>query len=161
MKNFWVEWALEMEIMISSMIFSMGNLGVICMPIIQVTGHLRYCTMNAGFLIKVLCFAKKGSVCRLTACFFPFWHLLKTNYDIISLRNFVGIVWKISGIPSLQLTPFTKVQTKPACERRWWKVMLCSKGTKQNFTQLKDKTFIIFGFLINSNNKTNAESQGG
>lgn len=65
-KNFWVEWALEMEIMISSMIFSRGNLRVICMPMIQVAGHLWYCTVEAGFL----CFAKEGSVCRLMAWFF-------------------------------------------------------------------------------------------
>lgn len=139
MKNFWVEWALEMEIMVSSMIFFWGNLGVICMPIIQVAGHLWYCTMNAGLLIKVLCFAKKGSVCGLAAWFFPFWHLLKTSYNIISIRNFVGIVWKISGIPSLQLTPFTKVHTNPACERRWWKVVLCGKGTNKISLSLKTK----------------------
>lgn len=161
MKSFWDEQALKMRIMTSKMIFPKENLGVISIPIIQLTGHRWYCTVNPDFLIKVLCFAKKGLVCGLTAWFFTFWHLLKTSYDIISHRNVVDIVGKISSILSLQLTHFSRVQTYPACEMRWWQEVLHGKGNKQNFFQLKDKTLIIFRSLINRNNKIHTELQGG
>lgn len=158
MKNFWDEWALKMKIMTSSMTFSRGNVGVIGTPIRQLTGHLWYCTVNSGLRIKSSVLQRRAQYVDLWLDFFPFWHLLKTSYNTISHRNFVGIVWKISGIPRLQLIHFSRLQIYPACESRWWQVMLCGKGTKQNFIHLKDNnTFIIFGFKINSNNKTNTE----
>lgn len=81
--------------------FLQGKPRVICMPITQAAGHLWYCAINAGFLIKVLCLQRRAQYVDWGLDFFPFGHYLKTSYDIISLRNFVGIVWKISSIPSL------------------------------------------------------------